>query len=64
MYDLKDLKAPELLDEEEKTVEEMGFKDGHSLLVEGKILRKRKREREGGEGEREGGRESDRQTDR
>ena len=45
LYDLTDLDSPELLDEEEKTAEEMGFKDGHSLLVESRRERERKRER-------------------
>ena len=36
LYDLTDLESPELLDDEEKIVEELGFKDGHSLLVESK----------------------------
>ena len=55
LYDLKDIDSPELLDEEEKTVEEMGFKDGHSLLVESK----RETERERGDRETETNRQID-----
>ena len=34
IYDATNEESPELLDDETKTVEELGFKDGHKILVE------------------------------
>ena len=38
IYDLNNDELPELLDDEEKTIEELDIKDGQSILIESKPL--------------------------
>lgn len=39
LYDLTNEDSPVLLEDENKTVDDLEYKDGHKILIEGKVSR-------------------------